>query len=457
MYASVDVGTTSVRLALYDENFEKRHHEAFTLALENGYQDAELLYRTVRHMIRRAHELGATSAGISTYRASVVLWKKDGTPVSKIATWLSQPRVKKGAILSVASVVPFVSVLFSGGSPLLRLLELLSRNPSTEDGVKKGELYAWGIDAYLLHRLSGRFATDATNAALSGFVNPSNLKPFSFVPAVLGVRPLMPEIIENTGVLATCEGVSIKALIGDQQAACVAEGALTPGVAKVTNGTGTFTDIPQDTYTRKGGLIPVVLLSHRQRIYHGLEGFLPTSGAAVDTLLRLGVLRDYGELELAGEDGGVFLVPSLRGLQLPGFSAAKGLMYGIDTGSDRLHIVRALEEAVAFHIKWILEESGARPSVIKANGKLSLSDSLLRLISDATGTRVERHPDVEGTARGLAMLQALSEDRVTLEEIMRPAQGAKAFEPKGDPQLEEAYKKWRKLALSLRNFQSLSR
>lgn len=457
VYASVDVGTTSVRLALYDDDFERKHQEAITVPLEDGYQNAELLYRGVRHLLRRARELGAISAGISTYRASVVIWRKDGTPVSNIATWLAQPRVKRRILLRILSRAPAVSVLFSGGSPLLRFLALLSQNPSAEESVKKGELYAWGIDAYLLHRLAGRYASDVTNASLSGFINPANLRPFWFVPVVLGINPVLPEVIENTGELATCEGLRITSLIGDQQAACVAEGALGPGIAKVTNGTGSFTDIPLGSYARRGRLIPVVLLSHKQRIYYGVEGYLPTAGAAADTLLRLGILKDFSEIELASDNGGVYMVPSLRGLQLPRFTTVKGMVYGIDTGTSRLNIVRALGEGIAFHVRWVLEESGTKPAVIRANGKLSLSDRLLSLISDATGTRVERQPDIEGTARGLAMLQALSEGRASPSELARQPTGAKAFEPKSDPKLEEAYEKWRKLVRSLKNCQSLSK
>jgi glycerol kinase len=218
-------------------------------------------------------------------------------------------------------------------------------------------------------------------------------------------------------------------------------------VGKVTNGTGTFVDVPTVGFARRGELTPLVLLKHRGRVWFGVEGQLPSTGRAVDMMLSLGLLKDYAELE-GGRDGGVIFVPALPGLKVPN---AKGVIVGLTLGSDRGSIVSGLLKSIAFHVRSVLAQSGEHLESLRADGGLSKSNTLLKTISAATSLPVERRADLEATSRGLAMLQLVATGTTSMEDLAKVRGEAEVFSEKGDTKLEEEYEKWKNLTKSLRS------
>ncbi len=450
LYACVDVGTTRIKLSLYDENLQRRQAESLTVPVgADGLQDAEALFRAVKHLVDRGKELGARSLGLATYRASTVAWDRDGKPLTPIVTWtdrgVASTYRRLPAYIKLLGKVPPFDLIISPYSPVLRFLRLRELNPSLGEGTM-----AWTIDAYLAYRLTGKFVSDATNAGLTGMVDPRTMKEIRGVKSLFKLRFAVPELVENAETIGSCEGMEVNALIADQQAASVAEGALEAGVGKVTNGTGTFVDVPTEGFARRGELIPLVLLKNKGKVWFGIEGYLPTTGRAVDTMLAMGMLRDYSDLEV--ESGGdVIFVPALSGLQVPRAPSAKGVIAGLTLGSDRAAVASGLLRSVAFHVKLVLEQAGERVQTLRVDGGLSRSDALLKTISSATGTRVERDSDLEATSRGLAILQLVATGERSFEELAKAKREREAFSETGEEKLEEEYEKWKNLTGLLRS------
>jgi len=450
LYACVDVGTTTIKLRLYDSGLARVHSESLKVPVSpDGLQDAEQLFRAVRHLLDRGRELGARSAGLATYRASTVAWEKDGSPLTPIVTWTDRkvfstykrlpPHIK------LAGRIPPLDLIVSPYSPVMKFLRLRELNPAMPEGAMQ-----WTIDAYLAYRLTGRYVSDATNACLTGVIDPRSMKEIGIVRSLFKLKMPAPSVVENSEPIGDAGGIELNSLIADQQAASVGDWALEGGVAKVTNGTGTFVDVPTEGFSRRGALIPLVLLKHRSRVWFGVEGYLPTTGKAVDLLLAMGLIQDYASLEVEGRRGAAF-IPALSGLQVPRAPNAKGVIAGLDLGSDRSVIVSGLLDSIAFHVRLVLEESRERPKVLKANGGLSRSDELLRRISAAAGVRVERSPDSEATAKGLAMLQLAALGRGRLEDLSKVRTETEVFSRNPDAQLEADYEKWKKLTTWLKN------
>ena len=449
-YACIDVGTTRIKLSLYDPELRRTHTEALTVPVSpDGLQDAEDLFRAVKHLFERARELGATSSGLATYRASVVSWDRDGRPLTPIVTWTDRKVAdtfrRLPAYLKLAGRIPPLDLIISPYSPVLKFLRLRELKPSLGEGSMQ-----WTLDAYLTYRLTGRFVSDATNACLTGIVDPRTMKEIGIVRSLFKLKMEVPDIVENTEAIGSCGGLELNALVADQQAASVAEGALGQGIGKVTNGTGTFVDVPTAGFARRGELIPLVLLKHKGKVWFGVEGYLPTTGRAVDTMLRMGLLRDYSDLEFQS-GGGVIFVPSLAGLQVPRAPDAKGVIAGLDLSSDRGAIVAGLLNAIAFHVKLVLAQSGERLRILRADGGLSRSNSLLKAISAAAGLPVERSADAEGTSRGLAMLQLVSTGRFSLEDLEKARGEGEVFSEKPDTRQEKDFEKWKNLIGLLRS------
>jgi len=450
LYACIDVGTTRIKLSVCDESLQRRHAEALTVPVgADGLQDAEALFQAVKHLADKGRELGAKSLGLATYRASTVAWDKDGKPLTPIVTWTDRGSAatyrRLPAYVKLLGKVPPFDLIISPYSPVLKFLRLRELNPSLGEGKMM-----WTVESYLAYRLTGRFVSDATNAGLSGVIDPRSMKEIGVVKSIFKLRMEAPELVENAQTIGSYEGMDVNALIADQQAASVAEGAYEGGIAKVTNGTGTFVDIPTSGFARRGELIPLVLLKHKGKVWFGVEGYLPTTGRAVDTMLAMGLLRDYADLE-GKPSGEVIFIPALSGLQVPRIPNAKGVIAGLTLGSDRAAVVSGLLKSVAFHVRLVLEQSGERPKTLRADGGLSRSDSLLKTISAATGTTVERDAEFEATSRGIAMLQLVAAGKSSLEDLAKAKREREAFAEHGDARLEEEYGKWKNLTGLLRS------
>jgi glycerol kinase len=281
-------------------------------------------------------------------------------------------------------------------------------------------------------------------------VDPRSMKEIGLVKSLFKLRMETPDLVENTEKIGSYGGLEVNALISDQAAASVAEGAIEGGIGKLTNGTGTFVDIPTDGFARRGGLIPLVLLKHKNQVWFGVEGYLPTTGRAVDMMLAMGLLRDYSDLE-AKPSGDVIFIPALAGLQVPRISYEKGIIAGLTLGADRTAVTTGFLRSVAFHVKLVLEQSGERLKTLRADGGLSKSDALLKTVSAATMTTVERDADLEATSRGLAMLQLVGGGRASLADLLKAKREREAFSETADAELEEAYEKWKNLTRLLKS------
>ena len=450
LYACVDVGTTRIKLSIFDESLQRKHAEALNVPVNaDGLQDSEELFRAVKSLVERGRSLGARSFGLATYRASTVAWDREGKPLTPIVTWTDRGAAatyrRLSAHLKLLGRIPPFDLIISPYSPVLRFLRLRELNPSVGEGNMQ-----WTVESYLTYRLTGKFVSDATSACLSGIVNPRSMKEIGIVKSLFNLRMETPELVENAQTIGSYDGMEFNALIADQQSASVAEGAYEGDTGKVTNGTGTFVDIPTVGFARRGDLIPLVLLKHRGRIWYGVEGYLPTTGKAVDMSLRLGLLKDYSELEVE-PTGEVIFIPALSGLQVPHAAGAKGIIAGLTLRSDKAAVVSGLLKSVAFHVRFVLEQSGEHLKILRADGGLSRSNALLKMISAVTGTSVERDSDVEATSRGIAMLQLAATGQSSLEDIAKAKREREAFSEMGKAALEEEYQKWKKTTALLRS------
>ena len=450
LYACVDVGTTRIKLSVFDENLRRMHAESLQVPVSaDGLQDAEELFQAVKNLADKGRDLGAKSLGLATYRASTVAWDKGGKPLTPVVTWTDRGAAatyrQLPAHVKLLGRIPPFDLIISPYSPVLRFLRLRELNPSVSEGCMQ-----WTVESYLTYRLTGKYVSDATNACLSGIVDPRSMKEIGFVKSLFNLKMETPELVENAQTIGSYGGMEFNALIADQQAASVAEGAYEGGIGKLTNGTGTFVDIPTAGFTRRGELIPLVLLKHRGRVLYGVEGYLPTTGKAVDLTLKMGLLKDYSDLEV--EPGGeVIFIPALSGLQVPRAAGAKGIVAGLTLWSDKAAVVSGLLKSMAFHVRLVLEQSGEHLKTLRADGGLSRSNALLKTVSAATGVTVERDRDVEATSRGIAMLQLAATGESSLEDSAKAKRERESFSEMGKAALEEEYLKWKKTTELLRS------
>jgi len=329
--AGVDVGTTRVKLAVFDEEGEVVESFAVRSPLVwrrgLGVHDAASLRRLVLGMVERALRRGAVAVGVSVYRASVARWGPGGRPSSPIVLWLDRvlhlrawralPRAAR-----LLSRAPLLGRAFSPLSPL-PVIRFLWR------GARRGER-VWTVDALVSEWLGAGFVSEPGSAALTGLVDPWSLRPLGLVAAAAGLRGLpFPRVGEN---VLPDRPRGVAALAADQQAAVLGSPCRPGGgCVKLSLGTGFFADLPLPGRPPRllgQGLIPVVLYRVGDRVGYGVESMAPGAGLALESMAGavggLEALRRLGPGDCRrGWDGGLVL-PFLGG------PAGKGL------GPDRV-------------------------------------------------------------------------------------------------------------------------
>ena len=462
LVASIDVGTSRVKLRIYDvdEGFAQIYGETVNAPLiRRGYvaeQDPIKLRDIVFHMLRVAAERGVKAVGFSVYRASVVAWEKNGTPLTGIVTWMDRRSLavyeRLPLYLKLVSKLPVIGTVFSPGSPLLMMRHFLHQ-PLVGEAVRRGDAYLWTLDALIAYWVTGRFTADPSNAALTGLLDPRTLKPFPLIPRLAGLRKLeLPEIALHDQVIGSWEGVSIGPIIADQQAASVGLKCLEEGCMKISLGTGMFLDYatgPKPLLGAGEGLVPLLLLYTSTTRIYGVEGFLAGPGILIDSLVS-SFFESYEDLarHAAMEEDAALLVPSVAGLRVPYKPFMEGALLGITPKPSKPMLARGAVAGIALaatDIYYRLASAVGEPHTVRVGGGLSRLGPLIQLMCRWIGRPLEVSINPDDSARGSAMLAALASG--LLEGLDDVQVSLKTVEPehKGEPGIPEVVEAWREL------------
>jgi glycerol kinase len=480
--AAIDQGTTSTRCMLFDRNArvlavsQLEHVQHLPRPGWVEHDPVEIWANACRVVegALSAAELGArdiAAVGITNQRETTVVWDRaTGEPIAPAIVWQdtrTQPicdalgppdRYRSRVGLPLATY-------FSG--PKLRWL--LDNVPGARGRADAGELAFGTIDSWLLWRLCGRHATDATNASRTMLMDLATLRWADDIAAEMGVpMALLPEIRSSSEVygdvteLTALRGVPVAGILGDQQAAMFGQACLSPGEAKNTYGTGNFLllntgaeRVPSEhgllttvCYTR-AGLAPV----------YALEGSIAVTGALVQWLRdNLGLISSAGEVETLArtvdDNGGAYFVPAFSGLFAPYWRPeARGVLVGLTRYVNRGHVARAVLEATAFQTREVIDamhaDCGFTPSALKVDGGMVGNELLMQFQADILGVPVVRPRVAETTALGAAYAAGLAVGFWHSPDEIRANWAAdREWRPAMPPEQRDArYAQWKKAVL----------
>ncbi len=459
MYGVLDIGTTGVKVFIYDkEGVLKYFHKTplgFTKTKANYIeQDSNRLWEIIIAYLKKFRNESVRYVGVSTYRASVLIWNGNGKPLTNIVTWIDRRGAdvlnKLSLHLKFLSKFPNLKPIFSFDSPTILYKWFLMNDPKLKNMIKNGKAYFGTLDSYIAYKLTGKYVTDATNAALTGLIHPKTLKPIKIINSLLDLPEYIPRIVSNTEFLGEIEGMAINVLIGDQQAAILAEGCLKKGCIKITNGTGSFVDMVLSGFKMpKKGLIPIIVVKTDNSMIYGIEGYLPSSGIVLDWMINKGFIKKYEDIcdDSLSIQNPLFL-PTFRGLRIPRYLASTSIILGLSLKNDNLDLARGFINGVAFLIQEILHEMiwqfKYRPNVIYANGGLSRCNKLVQAIADYTGFHIARPHDIEASGKGVLKLLEVTSGKSSLKDISEPEKEIDLYTPSiSEADRVEITKKWR--------------
>ncbi|WP_306336345.1 FGGY family carbohydrate kinase [Streptomyces sp. KL118A] len=302
-------------------------------------------------------------------------------------------------------------------------------------------------DAWLVHRLTGAYVTDAATAGRTQLLD---LDTVEWSPRALDLYGLgderLPRVVDAAGEFGTTTAfgpeIPLTGLLVDQQAALLAQDVTAPGSAKCTYGTGAFLLAQTGPRPRRSGsgLVGCVAWRLAGRSSYCLDGQVYTAASAVRWLTDLGVINGAADLDPVGsavpDAGGVTFVPALAGLAAPWWRGdLRGSMTGLGLDTTPGHLVRALCEGIAAQVAALADavaaDLGEPLTSLRVDGGLTRSALLMQTQADLLQLPVEVSALPDVTALGAAAVARIGLDPgLTIAEAVPKWRPAAVYEPR---------------------------
>lgn len=446
---SLDLGTTSTRVALYgtDGNavtIVAREHQQYFPHPGWVEHDAAEIWANIRELaalsLARAQLTAADiiTIGITNQRETVVAWDADTSqPVHRAIVWQDartdseiEQLISAGHNASVQHATGLnLSAYFSAS----KMAWILHHNEDAARLAARERLRFGTIDSWIIWNLTGGrvHATDITNASRTSLMDIHTGQwdlalgeIFGLAPKVLeSALPTIYPSVHHFGTVANglaIAGIPITGVLGDQQAASFGQTIFAAGEAKNTYGTGCFVlyNTGTEPVVSTSGLLTTVAyqLPNEPPVY-ALEGSIAQAGSVVQWLRdQLGIIRSSKDIEALAnsveDHGGVYFVPAFSGLFAPWWrSDASGTIIGLTSYATSGHIARAALDATAYQtldvVKAVETDTGQQLQRLNVDGGMTTNAQLMQFQSDILDVVVERSADVETTARGAAYAAGL--------------------------------------------------
>jgi glycerol kinase len=455
---AIDQGTTGSTCLVFDGEGQiaGRSYSEFEQHFpEPGWveHDAAEIWDTTRRVaVEAIVDAGIQGAeldaiGITNQRETVVAWDPEtGEPVHHALVWQDRRTASRCDELRAQGHEDLVrertglvlDPYFSGTK-----IEWLLQN---SEAVRERAVFGT-IDSWLVFKLTGRHATDLSNASRTLLFDIRERRWDPELCELLGVDPSkLPEALPSAHIYGTTREfggeVPVAGIAGDQQAALFGQACHQAGQGKNTYGTGSFVLLNAGTEAppAKEGLLTTIAWGLGDDVDYALEAAIFVTGAAVQWLRDgLGVIGDAAETEALAlsleSNDGVYFVPALTGLGSPHWDPyARGTIVGLTRGSGPAHLARAALEAMAYQTVDAVraqEAAAAAPlRELKADGGAVANAWLMQFQADVLGVPVSVPEISETTALGAAYLAGIAAGVWEPDEVVRRWREAARYEPR---------------------------
>lgn len=398
-------------------------------------QDPEEIWNSVKNGLNKILNAKAILAreiigiGITNQRETIVAWdKEDGTPLHKAIVWQCRRTAEHCAKISKNKTLSqkISNITGLGIDPYFsstKMAWLLKNSRSVQASAEKNRLCFGTIDSYLNFRLTGEFKTDVTNASRTQLMDIKKLKWSPELLKIFGI-PIntLPQIEKSRadfGLVKTIpnlEGIPVRAILGDQQAALFGQLCFSLGDAKCTLGTGSFLlkNIGTKPIPPKNGILCTLAWSIPSLpTVYALEasaftcGSLMTWGAKILGAKDVAELLSWAQKVKHSED--VHFVPALSGLGTPYWKPnARAQWSGLNLSTTKEHLALSLVESVVLQnldlITAMKKNSGHKMGVLKLDGGVTESSFLCQMHADILQQTVICDTSGDSTTMGVALM-----------------------------------------------------
>ena len=484
---TLDQGTTSSRAILFDHEQNivgSVHRELPQIYPTEGWVEQDPTdiwssqYGCMMEVIAKTgvsvSEIAAI--GITNQRETTIVWNREtGRPVTNAIVW--QCRRTAPIIDSMAEYHDMIrektglipDAYFSAS----KIKWILDNVEGAREQAEEGKLIFGTVDSWLIWKMTGVHATDATNASRTMLYNINDCAWDKELLDLFGIpESMLPEVLSSSEIYgyATVGGakIPVAGVAGDQQAALFGQCCFSDGDAKNTYGTGCFLLMNTGNVRRRsenGLLTSIAATCAGEKTQYILEGSVFSGGSVIQWLRdEMRFFTESRDAEYYAskvpDSGGVYLVPAFTGLGAPYWDMyARASITGMTRGTKREHIIRAAEESIAYQSADVaaamVKDAGAPLHSFKVDGGATRDDFLMQFQADVLGQTVLRPRVRETTALGAAYLAGLAvgfwKDR---DELAAMWQVESRFEPSIDAaKRDEMMAGWHK-AVAMTTYQA---
>lgn len=442
----VDIGTTSTKSVLYDENgqFIIKHNIGYELhtpnvdvSEENPDELFDAVLMTVKYVIREANiaKEDIKLISFSAQMHSLVAMDEQHQRLTENITWADNRASKYADRINQQhdgfNIYRRTGTPIHPMSPLSKIFWMKHEQP---DIFNRTAMFA-DIKTYILYQLYETYVIDQSMASATGMFNLEQLDWDDDVLNLLGItRQQLPELVPTTHILkgmkkryATLMGVdeNTPVVIGasDGVLSNLGVNSYRKGEVAVTIGTsGAIRTVIDKPRTDDKGRIFCYVLTDEHYVIGGpvnnggvILRWLRDEilASEVETAKRLGVdpydvLTQIASRVKPGADGLIFH-PYLAGERAPLWNAdARGSFFGLTLSHKKEHMIRAALEGVLYNLYTVylalIEVMNETPSTIKATGGFAKSEIWRQMMADIFDTHLSVPESYESSCLGACVL-----------------------------------------------------
>lgn len=471
MYAGIDLGSTNIKAAFYDENFSliDRQSRPVSYIRENGFVEFDVdsycrgLIGLLRDMAKKNHVSRIRQLAFTGQAETLVVLGADGKPLMNAISWMDErstaqcteladrfsPEMCEG-ITGQMAIVP--------SWPATKILWLKHNRPQ----IYKNTATYMLLKDYIVFCLTGEKKADMSIATFSFYFDIYNKCYWQAMLDAIGISAdqlpplaepctvagnLLPEVAAAIGISSDTQ-VNVGTL--DHFAGMIGTGNVRPGGITLSTGTVMALAAMCAKPARRScgiamhyGFLPDthIMLPVAESGGISLEWFRRTCMSGMDYDHMNAVLAERKPNEL-------LFLPYLVGTNSPEFdSDATGVFWGLRQEHDAYDMAAAVMEGVSFVLRKncdYIAENGLSPSSIIATGGGAKSPIWCQMQADITGLPVLIPKEKEAACLGAAMIAAVSDGRF---ENFEAAAGAcvamtHTYEPNPSARTEGKYRRF---------------